>query len=121
MDTQPTPAPTQYGARPPAAVPARVRTAYRIAAWLVLGLSTLALVGVVALSVYAATDPGEYSSLGFLFALFLLVPVLVALTLLGVAHWLRHRKPVASLVLVCLAAVIMIWLAGNALPFVLPM
>ncbi|ANH37414.1 hypothetical protein I601_0971 [Nocardioides dokdonensis FR1436] len=121
MDSQTGPTPTTYGAAPPTAHPAQVRTAYRIAAWIVLALSAPVLVGAVVLCVYAATDPGEYSSFGYLFALFLLVPMGVALSLLAAAHWLRHRSPVFSLVLACVAAAGMTWLALGALSMLVPM
>ncbi len=119
MDSQADLAPTSYGA-PPSLSP-RAATAYRIAARVVLGLGALALVGVVALCVAGATDPSEYADFYYLFAVLLAVPVLVALALLWAARWLRPHAPRASLVLACVSAAGMTWLALGAASMLLPM
>lgn len=114
------PAPTSYGATAAVATSPRVATAYRIAARVVLGLSALATVGVVALCVAGATDPGGYAGFWYLFAILLAAPVLVALALLWAARWLRPRAPRASLALACVAAAGMTWLAFGALAVLWP-
>lgn len=113
------PAPTSYGAAPGRSP--RARRAYRVATRVVLGLSALALVGVVALCVAGATDPSEYADFYYLFAVLLAAPVLLALALLWAARRLRPRAPRVSLALACVAAAGMTWLAFGALAVLWPM